>query len=104
MERFELAVRAALETIPAEFQQYLRDVEFVVAERSPGPPRLLGLYHGSGALHPGGLPDRITLYRDTHEEVSRNWFDLVDQVRRTVLHEVGHHFGMGEEELRLHHL
>ena len=99
MERFEEAVQAALDSIPEPFQHYLSDIEFVVAKRSEGDD-LLGLYQGSGALVEGGFPARITLYRDTHAAISHQWEDLVAEVRRTVLHEIGHHFAMGEEELR----
>ena len=98
MERFEEAVQAALDSIPEPFQRYLSDIEFVVAKRSERD--LLGLYQGSGALVEGGFPARITLYRDTHAAISEGWEDLVAEVRRTVLHEIGHHFAMGEEELR----
>lgn len=101
MERFEEAVRAALDNIPEPFQRYLSDIEFVVAERSDRPDRpLLGLYQGAGALVEAGFPARITLYRDTHAAMCASWDDLVGEVRRTVLHEVGHHFAMGEDELR----
>lgn len=98
MERFEEAVRAALDGIPEPFQRYLSDIEFVVAERSDR--NLLGLYHGAGALVEASFPARITLYRDTHAAICATWEELVAEVRRTVLHEIGHHFAMGEEELR----
>lgn len=98
MVQFEEAVRAALDALPEPFQRYLADIEFVVAKRSGR--RLLGLYHGSGALVEGGFPARITLYRDAHASACDSWEELVAEVRRTVLHEIGHHFAMGEEELR----
>lgn len=98
MERFEEAVRAALDGVPEPFQRYLSDIDFVVAKRSGR--GLLGLYEGAGALMEGGFPARVTLYRDPHATMSGSWDELVSEVRRTVLHEVGHHFAMGEEELR----
>ena len=97
MERFEEAVREAIETIPARFQPYLADVEFVVAERSS--EQLLGLYEGGGALEESGFPARVTVFKAAHEAASGSWEELVDEVRRTVLHEVGHHFLMDEDEL-----
>lgn len=97
MERFEQAVEAALDAIPAEFQPYLEDIEFVVAARSP--EHLLGLYNGPGALESGELPARITLFKESHEEASGTWEELVEEVRKTVLHEIGHHFLMEEGEL-----
>jgi predicted Zn-dependent protease with MMP-like domain len=99
MGQFEEAVRTAVDSVPEPFQGYLNDIEFVVAESSTG-RNLLGLYQGAGALVEGGLPARSTLYRDTHATVSDNREELVAEVRRTVLHEIGHHFAMGEEELR----
>ena len=98
MSEFEEVVRAAVDEVPEPFQRYLADIVFVVAEDSGR--NLLGLYEGAGALVEGGLPARITLYRDTHAATSDSWDELVAEVRRTVLHEIGHHFAMGEEELR----
>ena len=46
-----------------------------------------------------GLPERITIYKESHEESCDTWDELVEEVRRTILHEVGHHFGMEEEDL-----
>ena len=45
------------------------------------------------------MPERITLYKVSHEEACDTLDDLVEEVRRTILHEVGHHFGMEEEDL-----
>jgi predicted Zn-dependent protease with MMP-like domain len=97
MDRFEEAVRLAIEAIPNEYQPYLEDIEFVVATRSPD--GLLGYYEGSGALEPGGYPARVTVFKDTHERTTGTWDELVAEVRRTVLHEVGHHFLMEEDEM-----
>jgi len=95
--RFEEAVRAAIDSVPAPFQPYLEEIEFVVAERSS--EGLLGRYEGAGALASGGLPARITIYKRTHERACSSWEELVEEVRRTLLHELGHHFHMDEEEL-----
>lgn len=97
MDRFEEAVGAAIEAIPAEFQPYLDDIEFVVASRSPD--GLLGRYEGSGALEAGGFPARVTIFKEGHELACDSWEKLVEEVRRTVLHEVGHHFLMEEGEM-----
>ena len=97
MDRFEQAVRLAIEAIPAEYQPYLEDIEFVIARRSAD--GLLGYYEGSGALEPGGYPARVTIFKDTHERSCSSWDELVAEVRRTVLHEVGHHFLMDEDEM-----
>ena len=98
MDRFEEAIEAALESIPARFQTYLDNVQFIVEDSSP--EGLMGLYEGATALGPEGwLPERITVYKRAHEEACANWDELVEEVRRTVLHEVGHHFAMDEGDL-----
>jgi predicted Zn-dependent protease with MMP-like domain len=102
-ERFEEMVAEALDGLPEELGQLMSNVA-VTVEHSPGPPGLLGLYEGVPLTsrttgYAGVLPDRITIYRVaicascyTEQEVS-------DQVRRTVIHEVAHHFGIDDERL-----
>ncbi len=98
MKEFEEAAQAAIDSIPEEFQPYLENTVFLVEEQSP--EGLMGLYEGAGALASGeGLPERITLYKRAHEDATRTMAELVEEVRRTILHEVGHHFGMGEDDL-----
>lgn len=95
--RFERAVTEALAAVPEPFRPYLDEIEFLTADRSDRD--LLGLYEGAGALGPGSWPARITLYREPHAVRCRTWRELVEEVSRTVLHEVGHHFQMDEHEL-----
>ena len=98
MKQFEDAAQAAIESIPEEFQRYLENTVFLLEDHSP--EGLMGLYEGAGALGAGdGLPERITLYKRSHEEATRTMAELVEEVRRTILHEVGHHFGMDEDDL-----
>jgi predicted Zn-dependent protease with MMP-like domain len=98
MEQFEAAAQAAVDSIPDQFKPYLENTLFIIAERSP--QNLMGLYEGGTALGAGrGMPERITIYKRSHERVSDSIDELVDEVRKTILHEVGHHFGMEEEEL-----
>ena len=96
MERFEAAVKDALDSIPEPFQPYLETVEVVIEPRSGD--GLMGLYEGGTALAEG-WPERITVYKESHESMAATWPDLVEEVRRTILHEVGHHFGMDEGDL-----
>ena len=98
MQEFEQLVQTAIDSIPHEFQPYLDNIVFIVEESSPD--GLMGLYHGSGALHAGeGFPDQITLYKRSHERATADVDDLSEEIRRTILHEVGHHFGMDEDDL-----
>ena len=98
MEQFEAAAQAAVDSIPDDFKPYLENTIFIVEESSP--EGLLGLYEGATALGAGeGMPERITLYKRSHELAASSTSELIEEVRRTILHEVGHHFGMGEDDL-----
>ena len=98
MKQFEEAAQSALDTIPDGFRRYLENTVFVIEESSP--EGLMGLYEGGTAIDAGqGLPERITLYKRQHEEACGSLLELVEEVRQTILHELGHHFGMEESEL-----
>jgi predicted Zn-dependent protease with MMP-like domain len=98
MKEFEEAAQAAVDSIPAQFQPYLENTVFIIEESSP--EGLMGLYEGATALAAGeGMPERITLYKRAHEQASGSMEDLVAEVQRTILHEIGHHFGMDEDDL-----
>ena len=98
MKEFEAAAQAAVDSIPEEFRPYLDNTVFVIEEGSTD--GLMGLYEGATALAAGeGMPERITLYKRAHEEMATTVEELVEEVRRTILHEVGHHFGMEEDDL-----
>jgi predicted Zn-dependent protease with MMP-like domain len=109
-ERFEELVADALDSLPPALGRVVENVAVFVEDH--GPPGLLGLYTGIpltdrvayGALGTGGLPmpDRITIYRGAICRVCRDEAEVVDQVRITVVHEVGHHFGLSDA--RLHEL
>src|SRR3979490_2329401 len=98
MKEFEEAAQAAVDSIPEEFKPYLENTVFVIEESSA--EGLMGLYEGATALAAGeGMPERITLYKRAHEQASGSMRELVDEVQRTILHEIGHHFGMEEDDL-----
>jgi predicted Zn-dependent protease with MMP-like domain len=66
---------------------------------------LLGLYEGRPLTHPSvfepfHLPDRITVFQGPHERLARNREELVRLVEQTLWHEIAHHFGMNEREVR----
>jgi predicted Zn-dependent protease with MMP-like domain len=113
-QRFAKLVEEALAELPEPFAKHLEEVSVEIKER-PTPRQLrragleedellLGLYVG----HPltdrsvelsGVLPDAIYIFQEDVELVSENEADLKEQVRTTVLHEIGHHFGMDEDDL-----
>ena len=98
MKQFEAAAQAAIDSIPHAFRPYLENTVFVIEESSE--EGLMGLYEGATALAAGeGMPERITLYKRSHEDAARSTTELIAEVRRTILHEVGHHFGMDEDDL-----
>ncbi|MFS3127727.1 metallopeptidase family protein [Nocardioides sp. Bht2] len=103
-ECFETMVAEALDGLPDEFGSLMSNVA-VVVEHGPGRPGLLGLYQGIPLTrrtthYAGVLPDRITIYRQAICRICATEGDVVEQVRRTVIHEVGHYFGIGDAKLR----
>jgi predicted Zn-dependent protease with MMP-like domain len=105
-ERFEEMVADALDGLPEELGQVMSNVA-VFVEHRVGPPGLLGLYEGiplTGRTTQYGLamPDRITIYRLAICAMCKTEDQVAEEVRRTVIHEVGHHFGIDDD--RLHEL
>lgn len=114
---FERLVAAALRGMPARFRQFLeKENVIVMVERRPTRSKLLklgmnpeaetlfGLYEGiprteRAAFYNMALPDKITIYQDPLEEEFPGQSALKEQVRRTVLHEVAHFFGIDDDEL-----
>ncbi len=113
-EQFAALVEKALSDLPDRFRELLQgvvvDVEPMPDRRTcremeeDDPRELLGLYQGTplterGVEYDGGLPDRIVIYQRNIERLCRSPREIIEQVRTTVLHEVGHHFGLDEDEL-----
>lgn len=110
-EEFESLVERAIVALPEEFRSRLENV--VVTVR-PAPTAkqtrrfgtgLLGLYEGvplteRGASYSGVMPDKITLFRGNLEAGAVSAADVERRIRHTLMHEIAHHFGMGDEELR----
>jgi predicted Zn-dependent protease with MMP-like domain len=104
-ERFEEYMREALDALPDDLRKEMSNVE-IVAEQEPPPGQpLLGLYQGipltrRGGFYTGALPDKITIYRGPLERLyGSDQEQLRLQVKRVVLHEVAHHFGISDERL-----
>lgn len=113
-ERTELErmVRRELDRLPEEFASRLRNVAIVVEERPRGDRDssvraevdLLGLYEGHALPQRGDgyhlvPPDRITLFRQPILAVASTREEVAREIRDTLIHEIGHYFGLSEEEL-----
>jgi predicted Zn-dependent protease with MMP-like domain len=103
-ERFEALVANALDSLPADLGKAMENVAVVVDERSVG-GNLFGLYQGIPLTQRGPqsyrwvMPDRITLFQDTICRVCSTEAEVIAQVRKTVIHEVAHHFGISDPRL-----
>jgi len=103
-EDFEDLVADVLDAVPEPFASALDEVAVVVEERAPvGMGSLYGLYSGvplsEGVVPSGMLPAHITIYMHPLIEHYRDREALAEQVRVTVLHELGHHLGFDEDQL-----
>lgn len=107
MADFEGIVQASLDTIDPHLATLMDNVLIVVEDQHPDEPDLLGLYEGTpltdresyGLLE---MPDTVTIYRLTLCAMCSSRDELIAEIRTTVIHEVGHHFGIDDE--RLHEL
>ena len=112
--RFEQLVAEAIRTIPPRFRDQLRNIAVIVEDEPPEallndmeidpPDTLFGLYQGTPLTerswdYGNVLPDRIVLYQGPIEDASDTEDDVVVSVGETLIHEVGHYFGLSEEEL-----
>jgi predicted Zn-dependent protease with MMP-like domain len=102
---FEREVEDALASLPRELRDVLSNVGIVIEEEPPAGQPLLGLYQGipltrRGSGYAGALPDKITIYRGPLERLfGPDPEALRRQIRRVVLHEIAHHFGISDERL-----
>jgi predicted Zn-dependent protease with MMP-like domain len=100
---FDDLVKEALDSLPPEIAAGLKNVAVVVEDENPEDPDLFGLYHGIPLPERGDmsgmLPDKISVYRIPLEESFSDPEDLREEIRITVLHELGHYFGLDEERI-----
>jgi predicted Zn-dependent protease with MMP-like domain len=105
IERFEELVASALDGIPQAIGSFVDNVAVFVEDGAVN-SSLLGLYQGIPLTRRenyglgGGMPDRITIYRLPILSRCQTEAEVVDAVRITVVHEVGHHFGLTDARLR----
>jgi predicted Zn-dependent protease with MMP-like domain len=112
---FEGAVARAIEELPPRFASLLDNV-FVLVEEEPSPEdlesvgmsegeedELLGLYHGvphdERGVDYSALPDRVVLYRGPLQRLCKSVAELEDEIYDTLVHELGHHFGLDDDEM-----
>jgi predicted Zn-dependent protease with MMP-like domain len=104
-DAFALLVQEALDSLPADLREAISNVEIVVEDEPPPGWPLLGLYQGipltrRGSGYSGALPDKISIYRGPIERLAgANADRLRAEVRRVVLHELAHHFGISDARL-----
>jgi len=100
---FDEVVRQALDSLPAELAAGLRNVAVVVEKEHPDDPDLYGLFDGipltEGGPAPGELPNHISIYQRPLEDDFEDLDELREEIRITVLHELGHYFGLDEARL-----
>ena len=114
-DAIEGIARDTIARLPAAFAQHLGDIVLIVEEEADGetlaalgldhPLDLTGLYHGrpigeKSSMESGALPDRIHLYR---QAIQAEWMEtgvrLDDLVRHVTIHEIGHHFGLSDDDM-----
>jgi predicted Zn-dependent protease with MMP-like domain len=113
-EEFERHVASALASIPRRFRAAMKNIVIVVDDEPTRdmlddvgvepPDTLFGLYQGIPLTerrwdHGNALPDRIILFQGPHEREARDEDELVESIAETLIHEVGHYFGMSEEQI-----
>lgn len=108
-KEFKIVVQKALDTLPGEFLEKLQNIE-VTIEDKPSHSRskgslLLGLYQGvplekRGSYYAGVLPDKITLFQKNIEAICSTESEMIEEIQKTLLHEIGHYFGISEKRLR----
>ncbi len=111
---FEQLVAEALAGIPGRFREAMKNIAIVVedepapellTEMEVEPPdTLLGLYQGTPLTerawdYGNALPDRILIFQGPHERASDDEDDLVTAIGETLIHEIGHYFGLSEDEI-----
>ena len=111
---FERHVADALSTIPKRFRDAMRNIAIVVEDEPEAellremeiepPDTLFGLYQGVPLTerrwdYGNALPDRILLFQGPHERDAENDDDLIGSIGETLIHEIGHYFGLSEEEI-----
>ncbi|HMF96746.1 MAG TPA: metallopeptidase family protein [Vicinamibacterales bacterium] len=111
---FEQLVAEALQSIPRRFRRAMKNIAIVVEDEPAQdllddmeiepPDTLLGLYQGTPltertSSYGNVLPDRVLIFQGPHERAAEDEDDLVVAIGETLIHEIGHYFGLSEEEI-----
>ena len=113
-DKFEQLIKEGIEAIPKRFLEKLDNVDIVIEDEPSEEQKkklklrdglkLFGLYEGipqtKRGFYAGVLPDKITIFKKTFEEIFISEEEIKEQVKKTVWHEIAHHFGMDEERVR----
>jgi predicted Zn-dependent protease with MMP-like domain len=114
-EQFERRVAEALASIPRRFRDAMHNLAIVVEDEPSDelldemeiapPDTLLGLYQGVPLTerrwdHGNTLPDRVLIFQGPHEREAEDDEDLIVAIGETLIHEIGHYFGLSEEEIQ----
>lgn len=114
---FDVLVEKAVENLPEEFKNYFTNITVMVEDYPSGEDKkltsskglLLGLFKGVPYTRKGGffniphpLPDTIILFQKNIESLCSSEKELIEQITKTLVHEVGHYFGFSEKDLRKH--
>lgn len=108
--QFEHLVARALDDLPQQFAKRLKNIAVIVEARPSDDvarelgPDILGLYQGASEMEqspmaPYELPEVIVIYQHNIEAVCITDEEILEEVRKTVIHEVGHHFGLSDEQM-----
>jgi predicted Zn-dependent protease with MMP-like domain len=113
-DEFANVVEEAAESVPAGFRPYLEEIAIDIEDEPDARTlrdlglrskrSLLGLYRGTPITDrhveaPYRFPERIVIYQRNIERICRSREAMIEQIRKTVLHEIGHHFGLDEDDL-----
>lgn len=113
-KKFEEVIFDTLESLPDKFKEKIKNLCIVIEDKdidsilskneNTSKKYTLGLYQGLPATKKAGkiniFPDKITIYKSAIEQISRNDEQLKKNIRRVILHELGHYFGLDEKKIR----
>jgi predicted Zn-dependent protease with MMP-like domain len=114
---FDRLVEKAIEGLPEEFRKYFVNITVIVEDHPAREDRrlaglkglLLGLFRGVPHTRKGGffdipypMPDKIILFQRNIESLCSSEKELIEQITETLIHEVGHYFGLSEKDLKRH--